>query len=251
MLPFCRNFAKQCNLALHFAPCAKLTLSPPAARSVFKTSFFLFADRQIPASPPPLWGFFLFSAFHGKYARLDVADANVSDFGCVKTQFCSTPPISKWNIPQSEQSEDITAQRAISSCNARYHHIVISPHNVRYTTMSLRAQAWESSRQAHPPSKHSRGIAVRAFVPLILRVKRACAVSDCENKCGHWQSPQNFRFYLGDCHVATVVAPRNDIVWAVAITAMPFEQVLPTQTKQTKQKNKKRDKVFKKGALFR
>ena len=83
-------------------------------------------------------------------------------------------------------------------------------------------------------------------------MKRACAVSNCENKCGHWQSPQNFRFYLGDCHVATVVAPRNDIVWAVATTAMPFEQLslraqawqspgretkqLPTQQKQTKQK---------------
>ena len=143
-----------------------------------------------------------------------------SDDFCTKPQFYT--PIGKWNIPFFPCHSEGTQW------------------------------PWESSRKAHPPSKHSRGIAVWAFVPLILRVKRACAVSNCENKCGHWQSPQNFRFYLGDCHVATVVAPRNDIVWAVATTAMPFEQLslraqawqspgretkqLPTQQKQTKQK---------------
>ncbi len=32
-----------------------------------------------------------------------------------------------------------------------------------------------------------------------------CAVSDCENKRGRWQSPLGFRFYLGDSHVALLL----------------------------------------------
>ena len=49
-------------------------------------------------------------------------------------------------------------------------------------------------QSTHPPSKHSHGIAVWVFARLNLRAKRACAVSDCENKCGFWQSPQKFAF---------------------------------------------------------
>ena len=52
-------------------------------------------------------------------------------------------------------------------------------------------------------------------------MKSGCAVSDCENKCGQWQSPLCFHFYLGDSHVASLLGMTFG---AIAITAMPFEQ---------------------------
>ncbi|MBP3491946.1 MAG: hypothetical protein J6K47_01620, partial [Clostridia bacterium] len=58
-------------------------------------------------------------------------------------------------------------------------------------------------------------------VPLILRVKSGCAVSDCENKCGQWQSLLGLRFYLRDTHVALLLGMT---FVAIVITATPFEQ---------------------------
>ena len=45
---------------------------------------------------------------------------------------------------------------------------------------------------------------------------------NCENKCGQWQSPLCFHFYLGDFHVASLLGMTFG---AIAITAMPFEQI--------------------------
>ena len=61
------------------------------------------------------------------------------------------------------------------------------------------------------------------FLSLLeLTAKIFCAVSDCENKCGRWQSPLCFHFYLGDSHVASLLGMTFG---AIAITAMPFEQI--------------------------
>ena len=45
--------------------------------------------------------------------------------------------------------------------------------------------------------------------------------SNCENKCGQWQSPLGLRFYLRDSHVALLLGMTFG---AIAINAMPFEQ---------------------------
>ena len=48
-----------------------------------------------------------------------------------------------------------------------------------------------------------------------------CAVSACENKCGCYQSPKSFRFYLGDSHASLGMT-----TWAIDFAATLFEQWL-------------------------